>query len=260
MSRIKKYHILIQFLLVLLFSSISISQDSNNIIEDWSAEIIRTIPHDDSAFTQGLVVYNNYFYESTGQYGQSSIRKIEISSGKITKFMSLDRSFFAEGITVLNDNLFQLTWKSNKGFIYNPTTFEQISTFNYEGEGWGITNHNNELIISNGSSTISFYDSETYLKIREIKVKDYQGYVEGINELEYINNEIWANIWYRDKIARISPSTGYIIGWINLENLYPRSKRSPEDVLNGIAYNTATDQLFVTGKNWPFIFEIKIIK
>lgn len=232
----------------------------NEYIENWNVEIIKTIPHDDSAFTQGLVIHNNYLFESTGQYGKSSIRKIDINSGKIIKFMALDRSYFAEGIAIKNNNLVQLTWKNQQGFVYDLNTFELIESFSYEGEGWGITSNKNELIISNGSEIISFYNSESYEKIKDITVTENLNLIKGINELEYINNEIWANIWYKDSIARISPLTGNIIGWINLENLYPKEKRSPEDVLNGIAYDINKNELFVTGKNWPYIFQIKIIK
>ncbi len=226
--------------------------------ETWTFEILATIPHDPEAFTQGLVVHNGLLYESTGQYGESTIRQVELTTGRVEKLSALSSYYFGEGITVLGERLYQLTWRSNLTFVYDVETLDRVGTLRNEGEGWGLTDDGSKLIVSDGSATIRFHDPETFDVLSRLEVTDGGRVVTNLNELEFINGEIWANVWYQDRIARISPKTGSVLGWIDLSGLYPPSSRGPEDVLNGIAYDEDTGRLFVTGKNWAWLYEIEV--
>jgi Glutamine cyclotransferase len=223
----------------------------------YTYKIINTYPHDRAAFTQGLIYQDECFYESTGLYGRSSLRKVDLKTGMVLKKHSLPSLFFAEGITLFGTKIIQLTWKSKMGFIYNKENFEVLQTFRYPTEGWGITNDGRRLIMSDGSSTLFFLDPETFREVDKIEVLDQDGAaVKGINELEYIKGEIFANIWPTTRVARISLETGKVTGWLDLAGIVSLEKDA--DVLNGIAYDENNDRLFVTGKLWPKVFEIEI--
>jgi len=225
----------------------------------YRARIVAVYPHDPDAFTQGLTVYDGQLYESTGQYGHSSLRRVDLESGEILQSATLNFTYFGEGMAAVDDRLYQLTWKSQTGFIYDRESFEQLGSWRYRGEGWGLTYDGTHLIVSDGSAVLSFYEPGTGEPVRTIEVRDSGMPVERLNELEYVNGEIWANIWYEDRVARISPDSGDVLAWVDLSDLVPRNRRNPDAVLNGIAYDAAEDRLFVTGKNWPRLFEIELV-
>jgi glutaminyl-peptide cyclotransferase len=241
-----------------LFFLILVTDTSPSAITPcYTYKIINTYPHDRAAFTQGLIYHDVSLYESTGLYGRSSLRKVELKTGIVLKNHSLPSLFFGEGITVFGNKIIQLTWKSKMGFVYNKESFKVLQTFHYPTEGWGITNDGRRLIMSDGSSTLFFLDLATFKEVDKIEVLDQDGAaIKGINELEYIKGEIFANIWPTTRIARISPKTGRVTGWIDLAGIVPLEKDA--DVLNGIAYDEKNDRLFVTGKLWPKVFEITI--
>jgi len=222
-------------------------------------EVVNSYPHDPNAYTQGLVFADGQLYEGTGQYGTSSLRRVELGSGKVIERINLDRQYFGEGITVWQDRIVQLTWKGRVGLVYDKSSFQELDRFRYKGEGWGVTHDGRHLIMSNGTATLKFLDPQTYKVARELEVRSNGGAVPKLNELEYIKGEIWANVWYKDYIVRISPDTGEVTGRINLTELFPRGQRPSRDaVLNGIAYDADNDRIFVTGKNWPRLFEIRV--
>ena len=219
-------------------------------------EIIRKIPHDSKAFTQGFIVDEGIFYESTGLYGNSSLRKYNTHSEKLIKKISLEDKFFAEGLTLFNGRLYQLTWKSGVMFVYDKTTFEIIKILSYNGEGWGLTSNNKHLVMSDGSNILKFRDPSTLRVIRSIAIT-YNGLpVNNLNELEFIGNEIWANIWKSDLVACIDSATGELVRWIDFSSISERI--GAEDVLNGIAYDRVKDRIFVTGKFLNYIYEVSI--
>ena len=223
-------------------------------------KVVAVYPHDPNAFTQGLAIAGGQLYEGTGLYGQSTIRKVDLATGRVEKQRPINAAYFGEGIAILDGHLYQLTWQNGLGLVYDLATFTQQRTFQYTGEGWGLTQDGRELILSDGSSKLRFLDPQTFAVAREIDVRDHGQPVTKLNELEYIDGEIWSNVWYDDRIARISPATGEVLGWIDLAALYPKSARSSEAVLNGIAYDAAAKRLFVTGKNWPQLYEIEIVR
>jgi glutamine cyclotransferase len=218
--------------------------------------IVNTFPHDPNAFTQGLVFEDGYLYESTGLRGQSTLRKVDLTTGDVILSLSLDPSLHAEGITVFNDRIIQLTFTSGIGFIYDQQSFTNQGNFNFTPEGWGVTHDGHKLIMSDGSSQLRFLDIETFEETARIEVTDRGQPVIWLNELEYVEGEIYANVWQSDAMARISPETGEVLGWIELSGLL--ADESQAGVLNGIAYDSATGRLFVTGKNWPKLFEIEL--
>jgi glutamine cyclotransferase len=227
----------------------------------YSYKIKNSWPHDQRAYTQGLIFLDGILWESTGQYGTSSLRKVELKSGKVIKQISIPKNYFAEGMTVFRNKVFQLTWQEQKGFIYDPVTFQKQGEFSYTGEGWGLTHDGESLIMSDGTDRIRFLDPSTLQTTRAISVTDRGVPVTQLNELEYIDGEIYANIYMTDRIARIEPKTGKILGWIDLTGLLATKDRTgEEDVLNGIAYDVVGKRLFVTGKMWPKLFEIEIVK
>jgi glutamine cyclotransferase len=230
-------------------------------IPTYSYKIKNSWPHDSRAYTQGLIFLDGMLWESTGQYGTSSLRKVELKSGKVVKQISLPGKYFAEGMTVFHNKVFQLTWQEQKGFIYDPATFQKQGEFSYTGEGWGLTHDGESLIMSDGTDEIRFLDPSTLQTTRTISVTDRGEPVDQLNELEYIGGEIYANIYQTDRIARIEPRTGKILAWIDLTGLLSAKDRTgQEDVLNGIAYDESSKRLFVTGKMWPKLFEIEIVK
>ena len=222
--------------------------------------VVASFPHDANAFTQGLVVSGGEFYESTGLFGASSLRRVEIATGRVLQEVKVPETYFAEGLALVGDELVQLTWQSHIGFVYDQKTFKQKRTFAYKTEGWGIAyDGSSQLVMSDGSDTLSFLDPKSLAVTRTLKVRDAATAVGNLNELEWIDDEIWANIWMTDRIARISPRTGQVTSWLNLDSLWPRSQRTPgADVLNGIAYDKATRRIYVTGKKWPRVYQIAV--
>jgi len=219
--------------------------------------ILNRSPHDSAAFTEGLVYADGGFYESTGLNGMSSLRKVDAETGQVLASLPLDPAYFGEGLTLFGGKLIQLTWQSHIGFVYDLQCFCLERTFTYDGEGWGLTHDDRFLIMSDGTARIRFLDPATFAVVRTISVADHGQPLTNLNELEYINGEIYANVWLTDRIVRLDPTLGAILGWIDLTGLLPDTDRSPSVAeLNGIAYDTATDRLFVTGKNWPAIFQI----
>jgi glutamine cyclotransferase len=225
----------------------------------YTYEVVNSWPHDPKAFTQGLVFHDKYLYESTGHHGTSSLRRVELKSGKVKKKIDVPEEYFAEGITLFEDKIFQLTWQSNKCFVYDLKDFELRSEFHHTGEGWGLTNDGKSLIMSDGSNQLRFLEPNTFLPVRAISVFDNGQPLTQLNELEYIKGEIYANIWKSDRIVRIDPASGKITGWIDLSGLRPADVENDTDnVLNGIAYDEQEDRLFVTGKRWTKLFEIRL--
>jgi len=223
-------------------------------------QVIRSFPHDRTAFTQGLIFRNGFFYEGTGMTGRSGIRKVKPETGAVVQIKPLAPEYFGEGITEWKGSLIQLTWQSEIGFVYDMQSLEQTKTFSYKGEGWGLTHDETRLIMSDGTPQLRFLDPVTLKETGRLTVRDARGPVGALNELEYVKGEIYANIWQTERIARISPKDGTVIGWIDLSGLLSPAERAGTDVLNGIAYDAAGDRLFVTGKLWPRVFEIKLVK
>ena len=234
--------------------------ESPKIAPRYTYETMNTYPHDRQAFTQGLLFADGFLYEGTGLYGASTLRKVALESGEVLQLRELPEQFFGEGLTLMGDRLIQLTWQSRVGFVYDRESFELMRQFNYPTEGWGLTHDGRQLIMSDGSATLFFLDPETFAEIGRVEVRDHRGPVKRLNELEYVGGEIYANIWTTDYIARIAPQTGRVVGWIDLHGLLsPPERGTRVDVLNGIAYDEKNDRLFVTGKWWPSLFEIKLI-
>jgi len=249
--------IAISAVLVVLFCLVSKNPDTSRTC---TYKIINTFPHDREAFTQGLAFENGVLYEGTGREGRSELRKIELETGSVLQTHKLPDEFFGEGITVYGDNIIQLTFLSKIGFVYKKDTFELLREFNYPTAGWGITNDGKHLIMSDGTLKLYFLDPKTFEQVRQIKVYDRGVSVWGLNELEYVKGQIYANVWPTERIARIAPETGRVLGWIDMKGLLTQQDYSrPVDVFNGIAYDKKNDRLFVTGKFWPKLFEIKLI-
>jgi glutamine cyclotransferase len=225
-----------------------------------SYRVVHKYPHDRQAYTQGLIYEDGHLYESTGLNGRSSLRMVDLESGRVLQRADVPAQYFAEGLAAWGSNLIQLTWQSHVAFVYDRFSFRLLHTFHYDGEGWGLTQDGRDLIVSDGTATLRFFDPRTFHEVRRVVVKDRGVQVTQLNELEYVHGEIYANVWHTDRIARISPSTGRVLGWIDLAGLLPPGQVSdPEAVLNGIAYDAAHNRLFVTGKLWPRLFEIKVV-
>ena len=226
---------------------------------NYTYKILNSYPHDHEAFTQGLVFEDGYLYEGTGLRDRSTLRKVNLETGGVLQMHKLPDQYFGEGVTIYGDKIIQLTWQSNIGFVYDKDNFELLQEFNYTTEGWGITHDGTHLIMSDGTSTLHFLDPDTFEEIGRLEVFDNGTPVTRLNELEYIKGDIYANIWQTDRIAMISPETGNVTGWIDLEGLLSQEESSEGvNVLNGIAYDTVNDRLFVTGKLWPKLFEIEL--
>ena len=243
-------------------ASVNIRLKPTQAPEKYSYEIINVFPHDRKAYTQGLQYREGYMYEGTGQYGESSIRKIDMKNGNILSVLSIDNQHFGEGITIYNDKIYQITWRSRKGFIYDLKTFSLESTFSYNSEGWGITTAGNHLIMSDGTNKLYHMAPSGFSIIKEIEVYDHNGEVSQLNELEYVNGLVWANVWLTDRIVAIDPETGVVKAELDMTNLLPAADKAvindKDDVLNGIAWNPEKDTFYVTGKRWPKMFEIKL--
>jgi glutamine cyclotransferase len=223
-------------------------------------QVVHVYPHDPKAFTQGLIYVDGHLYESTGLEGRSSLRMVELTTGKILQRYDLPKEYFGEGLTDWGSNLIQLTWKAHKGFVYDRFSFSLLRTFEYEGEGWGLTHDGLQLILSDGTPYLRFLDPKSFRMVRRLRVVDEGGHpVENLNELEYVHGEIYANIWQTNEIVRISPRSGKVLGRIDLSGIIDeRELEGQGAVLNGIAYDASGDRLFVTGKLWPKLFEIRV--
>lgn len=227
--------------------------------EKYSYQLVGTYPHDKQAYTQGLFFHKGFLYESTGLNGGSTLRKVDIESGDILQSYTIRDDYFCEGITLYKDRIVQLTWRANVGFVYNLEDFSLIEKFNYPTEGWGITTVGDSLVMSDGSATLYVLDPQTFMEIDRIEVYDNKTPVGELNELEYIEGEIFANVYGSQQIMRIDPQTGKVLGKIDCTNILPPAERHPKtDVMNGIAYNPESKHLFITGKNWPKLYEIKV--
>ena len=228
-------------------------------VASYTYEVVRTFPHDRDAFTQGLVYLDGALLESTGLNGQSTLRRVELATGRVLQQVRVPSQYFAEGMTVLGGKIYQLTWQSQKGFVYDLATFALEKEFAYAGEGWGLTTDGHSLILSDGTDQLRFLDPATFQVTRTLRVTRTGQPLRLLNELEFIRGEIYANIWQSHTVARIDPATGRVLGVIDFFGLLPASDRAANtDVLNGLAYDAATDRLFVTGKNWPKLFEVRL--
>jgi glutamine cyclotransferase len=224
-------------------------------------KVVATFPHDPAAFTQGLVFADGEFFESTGLNGESTLRRVEITTGKTLQRIDVPQEFFAEGLALVGDELLQLTWQHRRGFVYDRKTFTQKRTFPYRTEGWGIAyDGSSQLVMSDGSDRLTFLDPKTLAPGKIIRVQDAGRAITNLNELEWVEGEIWANVWMTDRIARISPNTGEVNAWIDFTPLWPVADRPRpgEQVLNGIAYDKATRRIFITGKKWPRLYQVTV--
>ena len=220
--------------------------------------VVNSFPHDPQAFTQGLIVRDGVLYESTGLNGQSSLRKVRLETGEVLQRISVDGRYFAEGMTDWGNRLIQLTYTTKIGFVYDLSTFALQRTFDYSGQGWGLTHDRRRLIMSDGSSALRFLDPETLRETGRVTVKDGDKPIENLNELEWVKGEVFANVWLTDRIAIVAPESGRVTAWLDLSGIRGPVRPGTDDVLNGIAYDAARDRLFVTGKLWPRLFEIRI--
>jgi len=227
---------------------------------EYSFKIVHVFPHDPTAFTQGLAWHNGFLYEGTGLKGRSSLRKVRLESGEVIQRIDLAPEYFGEGIAFYKSEIVQLTWLSQTGFVYDGSDFRLLRQFSYKGEGWGLTTNGNEIFMSDGTPEIRVLDAATLTEKRRFTVRDGDKKIDQLNELEFVEGEIFTNIWQTDRIARISPQTGKVLGWIDLKGLLsPMYRREGGAMLNGIAYDPVRKRLFVTGKLWPSVFEIRII-
>ncbi len=257
---LKPFLLMLIVISAVVFVLFRMSGKNPDTSETYTYKIINTFSHDQEAFTQGLVFEDGFLYEGTGRYGQSELRRVELETGSVRQIYELSPDFFGEGITIYGDRIIQLTYRESVGFVYDKETFQLLRQFNYPMEGWGITHDGRHLIMSDGTSALYFLDPETFEQVRRIRVYEGNVPIWGLNELEYVEGQIYANIWPTERIVRVAPDTGQVMGWINLEGLLPRKDRTEYvDVLNGIAYDEKNGRLFVTGKYWPKLFEIELI-
>lgn len=231
-------------------------------IPTYTYEVLHVYPHDPAAFTQGLFYLDGFLYESTGLEGRSTVRKVRLETGEVLQKVDIPPDLFGEGITSWGNRLISLTWKNHFGFVFDLSTFAVEQRYSYEGEGWGLTHNDQEIILSDGTAELRFLDPKSLLETHRIRVTADGKPIDQLNEIEWIKGEVFANIWQTDRIVRINPRTGKVVGWIDLTGLLASADRTPRntDVLNGIAYDAATDRLFVTGKLWPKLFEIRLRK
>jgi glutamine cyclotransferase len=224
--------------------------------------VVHAYPHDTGAFTEGLFYLDGYLYESTGLEQHSTLRKVDLETGQVVQQISIAPQYFGEGIVAWGHKLIELTWRSHVGFVYDLATFQRLGEFHYPGEGWALTQDGRRLIMSDGTAQLRFLDPATLKETGRLKVTDNGRPIDNLNELEWVKGEVYANIWQTDRIARIDPKTGHVLGWIDLSGILPAAERTPgvTDVLNGIAYDARRDRLFVTGKMWPKLYEITLVK
>lgn len=262
MKRSLKLFIIPGFILLLVVALVFflLFLKNPNTSTRWTYKVVNTFAHDPKAFTQGLVFDEGFLYEGTGLNGRSELRKVDLETGKVLQTYKLPDEFFGEGITVFGDRIIQLTYQSNVGFVYDKETFELLREFSYPTEGWGLTNDGKNLIMSDGTPMLYFLDPENFRQSHKMMVLDQDSPVWGLNELEYIDGQIYANVWPTERIVKIEPETGEVIGWIDIEGILAPEDHSDEvDVFNGIAYDAVNRRLFVTGKFYPKLYEIKLI-
>lgn len=256
-----------RFLLLLLAASVGATEGDGQArmpsnqratVPLYGYEVVNSFPHDPQAFTQGLLYYDGFLFESTGRNGASSLRKVRLETGEVVQKHDIDRRYFAEGLANWADRLVQLTYQTNVAFVYERVSFRLVKTFEYTGEGWGLTDDGRRLIMSDGTPRLRFLDPETFRETGRVTVTDPSGPIEDLNELEVVKGEVYANVWLTDRIAMIAPATGRVTGWIDLSGLLRNRTPNSDAVLNGIAYDAKRDRLFVTGKLWPRLFEIRL--
>ena len=240
-------------------ASVAVKVKSNIIPSKLSYRIVNTFPHDMQAYTQGLFFFDGNLIESTGQNGESSLRRVELKTGKVIQSVNLERQYFGEGATLFNDKIYQLTWTSRKGFVYDAKTFSLIHSFDYPTQGWGLVRYNDNLIMSDGSNILYIVEPESFTEISRLEVYDNNGPVYQLNELELINGKVWANVYQTDKVAIIDPETGIVLSYVDFSGLLTEADIHRRiDVLNGIAWDEKGNRLFVTGKYWPKLFEVEV--
>ncbi len=244
---------------VVIVAGLCLAAQSGASTPQYTLRVVHVYPHDPGAFTQGLEYHDGFLYEGTGLEGHSRLRKVELATGRVLQEVPLSSEYFGEGITVLHNQIFQVTWQAQKGFVYDQSSFHLLRSFRYPGEGWGLTNDGKQIYMSDGSADIRFWDAATLRETRRIHVHDGGEAVERLNELEFVRGEIYANVWQTDRIARISPADGRVVGWIDASGLLSMIERFRADVLNGIAYDAAGGRLFVTGKLWPKLFQVEVV-
>ena len=270
-DRVSKWTVAVFFMMVSIFPSFTVFAGNNLPQSMQLSSVLKTkvpiasvsvknaYPHDTGAFTQGLFFYQGYLYESTGLNGKSTLARKEVKTGKTLQEIRIPPKYFGEGIVLLNDKIYQLTWQNETVFIYDARSFQKIREIKYHGEGWGLTSDGKHLLMSNGSSTITFHDPDSFKVVCKIHVRDGDTPVSSLNELEFIKGEIWANIYMADMIVRISPKNGKVRGWVDLSALRSYLPGNAQvDVINGIAYDATEDRIFVTGKYWPKVFEVQL--
>ena len=263
----QKFYVLLFlfFNAVLCLSEVALAEKSGAVEERpeqiFNAVTVRTYPHDPQAFTEGLLFYNGILFESTGRYGSSELREVDIETGRVKRRVSLDKTLFGEGLCACSGRMVQLTWRAGKGLVYDTASLKQVGSFKYTGEGWGLTFDGKHLVMSNGTDVLRFLDPATFRPVRSVRVRSAsRGAVYFLNELEYVNGEIWANVWHKPLIARINPEDGRVTGWIRLEGLLGDAERTNEkQVFNGIAWDNMKKRLVVAIKSWPLIYEIRLV-
>jgi glutamine cyclotransferase len=261
--RLIRQRLILAFLLTMPWPSI-IGQSSRPVgarrPREYTFKVVNVFPHDTAAFTQGLVYRDGFLHEGTGLNGRSQLRKVRLETGEVVQHADLDSEFFGEGIAIAGNKVLQLTWQSHVGFVYNLSDFKLLRQFSYRGEGWGLTSNGNDIFMSDGSAQVRVLNAVMLKEKRRFTVRDGATAIDQLNELEFVDGELFANIWQTDRIARISPQSGKVLGWIDLTGLLsPVFRRREDAVLNGIAYDAAHKRLFVTGKLWPSIFEIQLV-
>jgi glutamine cyclotransferase len=241
-------------------ASVNVMLKTNIVPKKYTYRVIKTFNHDPQAYTQGLYVNNGYLYEGTGQNGSSSLRKVELETGKVLQSTNLNQEYFGEGIALFDGKIYQLTWTSGIGFVYDAETFNKLHSFNYATQGWGLTTNGKELIMSDGSNTLYFMEPNGFTEVKKIEVFDNYGPQKMLNELEYIDGKIWANVYTSNRVVIIDPQSGAVVSEIDFSGILKNSdKTGNEDVLNGIAYDSTNKRIYVTGKNWPKLFQIEIV-
>ena len=257
LTRLQSWHQNVVVLITVLTGAAFTCQAGGSGNDDF--EVIRRLPHDTTAYTQGLLYVDGQLYESTGQLGRSDVRRVDLETGQVQASTRLANNRFGEGLALLGERLFQLTWQTHVGYVYEASTLALVDSFAYTGEGWGLATDGTSLIMSDGTANLRFLDPETFETTKEVTVQDQGSALTSINELEYVQGVLYANIYQSDRMVRIDPNTGEVLAWYNLAGLLPSGERSrTTDVLNGIAYHEGTGNLLVTGKFWPALFEIRL--